>query len=63
VEAAAKEPKFPRKIPRMAQLKVPYIGLEEVTDKPRAVGKALAAEFLGTALLVFVGCGSTIGGD
>jgi hypothetical protein len=27
----------------MAQLKVPYVGLEEVTDKPWAVGKALAA--------------------
>jgi hypothetical protein len=33
-------------------MKMPYVGLEEVTDKPWAVGKALAAEFIGTALLV-----------
>ena len=36
----------------MAQLKVPYVGLEEVTDEPWALGKALTAEYLGTALLV-----------
>jgi len=41
---------------------LPYLGLDEVKDF-KSFGKALFAEFLGTALLVFVGCGSCMGGD
>jgi len=42
---------------------LPYLGLEEITKDPKSFGKALFAELLGTALLVFVGCGSCMGGD
>jgi len=42
---------------------LPYLGLEEITKDPKGFGKALFAELLGTALLVFVGCGSCMGGD
>jgi len=42
---------------------LPYVGLDEITKDPKAFAKALAAEFLGTALLVFIGCGSCMGGD
>lgn len=41
---------------------LPYIGLAELAP-PAALLRALAAEFLGTLLLVVVGCGSCLGGD
>merc|ERR1719427_1382527 len=41
---------------------LPYIGLAELAP-PAALLRALAAEFLGTALLVVLGCGSCLGGD
>jgi aquaporin related protein len=44
-------------------IKLPFLGLDEIKEDPKAFGKALFAEFLGTALLVFVGCGSCMGGD
>jgi len=40
-----------------------YIGKDEITKDVKGFAKALAAEFLGTALLVFIGCGSTMGGE
>jgi len=42
----------------MASNLLPYIGLEEV-KQPRVI-KALAAELVGTAILVLFGCGSTL---
>jgi len=44
-------------------IKLPFLGLDEIKEDPKGFGKALFAEFLGTALLVFVGCGSCMGGD
>ena len=33
-------------------IKLPFLGLDEIKEDPKAFGKALFAEFLGTALLV-----------
>jgi len=42
---------------------VPYVGLSELTGDKAGAAKSLVAEFVGTLILVFVGCGSCIGGD
>jgi len=47
----------------MLTLKLPKVGLEEIKKKKVAFAKELAAEFLGTMLLVIIGCGSAISGD
>jgi len=39
------------------------VGLEEIKEKKVAFAKELAAEFLGTMLLVMIGCGSAMSGD
>ncbi|KAL7288589.1 hypothetical protein TKK_0017326 [Trichogramma kaykai] len=39
------------------------IGLQELTDKSSGIWRALVAEFLGTGLLNFFGCGSAITGN
>ena len=44
-------------------LKLPKVGLEEIKKKKVAFAKELAAELLGTMLLVMIGCGSTMSGD
>ena len=41
---------------------LPYIGVDEVTDIGNFL-KSVTAEFVGSSLLVFIGCGSCIGGD
>ena len=41
---------------------LPYVGVEEIKDIGNFL-KSLTAEFVGTSLLVFIGCGSCIGGD
>jgi len=41
----------------------PYLGLEEIIGDKAAAAKGAVAEFLGTLLLVFIGCGSCMGGD
>jgi len=41
----------------------PYIGLAEITADKAGTAKGLVAEFIGTLLLVFLGCGSCLGGD
>ena len=41
---------------------LPYVGVEEIKDIGNFL-KSLSAEFVGTSLLVFIGCGSCIGGD
>jgi len=41
---------------------IPYLGLSDFM-KPVRLGKCLIAELLGTLLLVFIGCGSCVGGD
>ena len=33
-------------------IKLPFLGLDEIKEDPKGFGKALFAEFLGTALLV-----------
>jgi len=43
--------------------KLPSLGVDEIKNDPQGFGKALFAELLGTAILVFVGCGSCMGGD
>merc|ERR1719492_186118 len=43
--------------------KLPSLGVDEIKNDPKGFGKALFAELLGTAILVFVGCGSCMGGD
>jgi len=47
----------------MSTLKLPKVGLEEIKKKKVAFAKELAAEFLGTMLLVMIGCGSAMSGD
>jgi len=47
----------------MSSLKLPKVGLEEIKKKKVAFAKELAAEFLGTMLLVMIGCGSAMSGD
>jgi len=47
----------------MSSLKLPKVGLEEIKNKKVAFAKELAAEFLGTMLLVMIGCGSAMSGD
>merc|ERR1719348_2395161 len=42
---------------------LPYLGLDEIKNDLKGFGKGLFAELLGTAVLVFVGCGSCMGGD
>jgi len=42
---------------------LPYVGLDEIKNDLKGFGKALFAELLGTAVLVFIGCGSCMGGD
>lgn len=42
---------------------MPYLGKEEVTQQVGGLIKSLVAELIGTALLVFIGCGSCMGGD
>ena len=49
--------------PNMSSLKLPKVGLDEIKTKKVAFGKELAAEFLGTMLLVVIGCGSAMSGD
>jgi len=44
-------------------LKLPKVGLEEIKKKRVAFAKQLVAEFLGTMLLVMIGCGSAMSGD
>ena len=44
-------------------LKLPKVGLEEIKKKKVAFAKELAAELLGTMLLVMIGCGSAMSGD
>ena len=44
-------------------LKLPKVGLEEIKKKKVAFAKELAAELLGTMLMVMIGCGSTMSGD
>jgi len=44
-------------------LKLPKVGLAEIKQKKVAFAKELAAELLGTMLLVMIGCGSTMSGD
>ena len=44
-------------------LKLPKVGLEEIKKEKVAFAKQLAAEFLGTMLLVMIGCGSAMSGD
>lgn len=41
----------------------PYLGLAEVMAHKAVTAKGVVAEFVGTLLLVFIGCGSCIGGD
>merc|ERR1711970_319891 len=41
---------------------LPYIGLSELKHKSATL-RSVVAEFLGTLLLVLVGCGSCMGGD
>ena len=43
--------------------KLPKVGLEEIKKKKVAFAKELAAELLGTMLLVMIGCGSAMSGD
>ena len=43
--------------------KLPKVGLEEIKKKKVAFVKELAAELLGTMLLVMIGCGSAMSGD
>jgi len=43
--------------------KLPKVGLAEIKQKKVAFARELAAELLGTMLLVMIGCGSTISGD
>ncbi|XP_023344034.1 aquaporin AQPAe.a [Eurytemora carolleeae] len=43
-------------------MRFPYLGLEELKDTT-TLFKQVVAEFLGTLILVFVGCGSCIGGE
>jgi len=43
--------------------KLPKVGLEEIKKKKVAFVKELSAEFLGTMLLVMIGCGSAMSGD
>jgi len=43
--------------------KLPYLGVDEIKNDVKGFMKALFAEFLGTALLVFIGCGSCMGGS
>ena len=47
----------------MSSLKLPKVGLDEIKKKKVAFAKELAAEFLGTMLLVMIGCGSAMSGD
>ena len=47
----------------MSTLKLPKVGLEEIKKKKVAFAKELAAELLGTMLLVMIGCGSAMAGD
>jgi len=47
----------------MSSLKLPKVGLEEIKNKKVAFAKEVAAEFLGTMLLVMIGCGSAMSGD
>jgi len=47
----------------MSSLELPKVGLEEIKEKKVAFAKELAAEFLGTMLLVMIGCGSAMSGD
>lgn len=44
-------------------LKLPYVGVEEITQDKALISKQLLAEFLGTLVLVLVACGSCVGGD
>lgn len=39
-----------------------FIGVDDAKQDPAGLARALAAEFIGTLFLVFVGCGSCIGG-
>jgi len=41
----------------------PYLGFDELSKDKLGTFKEIAAEFIGTLLLVFVGCGSCVGGD
>jgi len=43
--------------------KLPKVGLAEIKQKKVAFARELAAELLGTMLLVMIGCGSTMSGD
>lgn len=43
--------------------KLPKVGLEAIKKKKVAFAKELAAELLGTMLLVMIGCGSAMSGD
>jgi len=47
----------------MAMSVTPYLGLSELTDDRAGAAKGMVAEFVGTLILVFVGCGSCVGGD
>jgi len=42
---------------------LPYVGLDEIKNDVKGTIKALVAEFLGTALLVLIACGSCMSGD
>jgi len=44
-------------------LKLPKVGLAEIKQKKVAFARELAAELLGTMLLVMIGCGSAMSGD
>merc|ERR1712107_383942 len=42
---------------------LPYVGLDEIKNDVKGTIRALVAEFLGTALLVLIACGSCMSGD
>ena len=43
--------------------KLPKVGLAEIKQKKVTFARELAAELLGTMLLVMIGCGSAMSGD
>ena len=44
-------------------LKLPEVGLDTIKKNKVAFARELAAEFVGTMLLVMIGCGSAMSGD
>ena len=44
-------------------LKLPEVGLDTIKKNKVAFARELAAEFVGTMLLVVIGCGSAMSGD